>query len=50
MQELETAFESGRTNIDFITFSDDLIRSDKTVGAFDLVAGDYINLSNVACL
>lgn len=50
MQELETAFESGRTNLDLITFYDDLIRSGKTVGAFDLVAGDYINLSDVACL
>lgn len=49
MQELETAFEAGRTNLDFVTFVDDLIRSGNRVGAFDLV-GDYINLNDVASL
>jgi len=49
MQELEVAFENGRTNLDFITFADDLIRSGKSVGAFDM-EGDYINLNDVVCL
>jgi len=49
MQELETAFENGRANLDFVTFVDDLIRAGKSVGAFDLV-GDYINLNDVASL
>jgi len=49
MQELEFAFEFGRTNLDFVTFADDLIRSGRSVGAFDVV-GDYINLNDVACL
>ena len=49
MQELESAFESGRTNLDFVTFVDDLIRSGKSVGAFDL-SGEYINLNDVASL
>jgi len=49
MQELEFAFENGRTNLDFVTFADDLIRSGRSVGAFDVV-GDYINLNDVACL
>ncbi len=49
MQELEFAFENGRTNLDFVTFADDLIRSGRSVGAFDMV-GDYINLNDVASL
>ncbi len=49
MEELEAAFEGGRTNLDFVTFVDDLIRSGKSVGAFDMV-GDYINLNDVASL
>lgn len=49
MEELDSAFEAGRTNLDFVTFVDDLIRSGKTVGAFDMV-GDYINLNDVASL
>lgn len=49
MQELESAFESGRTNLDFVTFVDDLIRSGKLVGAFDF-SGEYINLNDVASL
>lgn len=49
MQELEVAFENGRTSLDFVTFADDLIRSGRLVGAFDLV-GDYINLNDVASM
>lgn len=49
MNELEIAFETGRTNLDFVTFVDDLIRAGKSVGAFDMV-GDYINLNDVASL
>jgi len=49
MQELEIAFENGRTNLDFVTFVDDLIRSGKTIGAFDMI-GQYINLNDVASL
>jgi len=49
MQDLEAAFEGGRTNLDFVTFVDDLIRSGKSVGAFDM-EGEYINLNDVASL
>ena len=49
MEDLETAFETGRTNLDFVTFVDDLIRAGRTVGAFDMV-GNYINLNDVASL
>lgn len=49
MQALEVAFETGRTSLDFVTFADDLIRSGKSVGAFDM-EGDYINLNDVASL
>jgi len=49
MQDLESAFDTGRTNLDFVTFADDLIRSGKSVGAFDLT-GEYINLNDVASL
>lgn len=49
IQELEVAFENGRTSLDFVTFADDLIRSGNSVGAFDMV-GDYINLNDVASL
>jgi len=49
MEELESAFDTGRTNLDFVTFVDDLIRSGKTVGAFDMT-GAYINLNDVASL
>lgn len=49
MLELEAAFESGRTNLDFVTFVDDLIRSGKSAGAFDMT-GLYINLNDVASM
>ncbi len=49
MTELEAAFDSGRTSLDFVTFVDDLIRSGHTIGAFDMT-GDYINLNDVASL
>lgn len=49
MDDLETAFETGRTNLDFVTFVDDLIRAGRTVGAFNVV-GNYINLNDVASL
>lgn len=49
MDELEVEFEQGRTNLDFVTFVDNLIRLGKTVGAFDMV-GEYINLNDVASL
>ncbi len=49
MVELEAAFDSGRTNLDFVTFVDDLIRSGHQVGAFDMV-GEYINLNDVASM
>jgi len=49
IQELEVAFETGRTSLDFVTFADDLIRAGKSVGAFDMV-GDYINLNDVVSL
>lgn len=49
MVDLERAFESGRTNLDFVTFVDDLIRTGQTVGAFDMT-GEYINLNDVASM
>ena len=49
MNELEAAFESGRTSLDFVTFVDDLIRAGHTVGAFELEGG-YINLNDVASM
>lgn len=49
MDELEAAFETGRTNLDFITFADDQIRAGKAVGAFDM-SGTYMNLNDVASL
>ena len=49
MTELEAAFDTGRTNLDFVTFVDDLIRSGHTIGAFDMT-GDYINLNDVVSL
>lgn len=49
MNELEAAFDSGRTILDFVTFADDLIRSGTSVGAFDMT-GEYINLNDVASL
>ena len=49
MDELEKEFETGRTNLDFVTFTDNLIRAGTSVGAFDLV-GQYINLNDVASL
>ena len=49
MVELEEAFEGGRSSLDFVTFVDDLIRTGRTVGAFDL-DGDYINLNDVASM
>ena len=49
MSELEKAYETGRANLDFVTFVDDMIRSGKSVGAFD-VECEYINLNDVACL
>lgn len=49
MNQLEAAFDTGRTNLDFVTFADDLIRAGKLVGAFDMV-GEYINLNDVASL
>lgn len=49
MDALEAEFETGRTYLDFVTFVDNLIRSGRLVGAFDLV-GEYINLNDVASL
>lgn len=49
MDELEVEFEHGRTNLDFVTFVDNLIRLGRSVGAFDMV-GEYINLNDVASL
>ena len=49
MNELEVAFENGRTNLDFVTFVDDMIRAGKSVGAFDM-NGEYVNLNDVASL
>ncbi len=46
---LETAFQSGRTSLDFVTFVDDLIRDGHEVAAFDL-EGDYLNLNDVASM
>lgn len=49
MDELEAEFDTGRANLDFVTFTDNLIRSGTLVGAFDLVGG-YINLNDVVSL
>lgn len=49
MIELESAFDTGRTNLDFVTFVDDQIRSGKSVGAFEMT-GHYINLNDVASM
>ena len=49
MQELECIFDHGRTNLDLITFVDDLIRSGTLVGTFDMV-GEYLNLNDVVSL
>jgi len=49
MNELEAMFDKGISNLDFVTFADDLIRSGKSVGAFDM-QGHYINLNDVASL
>lgn len=49
MNKLEEAFDTGRANLDFVTFADDLIRAGEWVGAFDMV-GQYINLNDVASL
>lgn len=49
IDDLESAFEQGRTNLDFVTFVDDLIRSGYRVGAFDMT-GDYLNLNDVASM
>jgi len=43
MQELEVAFETGRTSLDFVTFADDLIRSGRSVGAFDMAVSKKIH-------
>ena len=49
LKELEVMFDTGRTNLDFVTFVDDLIRGGSTVGSFDM-AGHYINLNDVASM
>ncbi len=49
MNELEAAFEGGRSSLDFVTFVDDLIRSGNQVGSFDLT-GEYINLNDVVSM
>ena len=49
MVELDAAFDTGRTNLDFVTFVDDLIRAGHTVGAFDMEGG-YRNLNDVASM
>lgn len=49
MNELELAFEGGRTSLDFVTFVDDLIRGGHQVGSFDLT-GEYINLNDVVSM
>ncbi len=49
MDVLEAAFEKGRTNLDFVTFTDNLICMGYSVGAFDMT-GHYINLNDVASL
>lgn len=49
MQDLEVAFDTGRANLDFVTFVDDLIRGGVKVGAYEM-AGEYINLNDVASL
>lgn len=49
LDELEEEFASGRTNLDFITFADNLIRTGKKIGAFDMT-GVYINLNDVVSL
>ena len=49
MQQLDKAFESGRTALDLITFIDDMIRSGTSVGTFDMT-GEYLNLNDVATM
>ena len=49
MAELESAFENGRSSLDFVTFLDDLIRAGHDIGAFDLT-GEYINLNDVVSM
>lgn len=49
MDLLEAAFDTGRTNLDFVTFVDDMIREGHSVGAFDM-EGDYINLNDVTSM
>ena len=49
MVELDAAFDTGRTNLDFVTFVDDLIRAGHSVGAFDM-EGSYRNLNDVASM
>ena len=49
MAELDAAFDSGRTNLDFVTFVDDQIRAGHSVGAFDM-EGSYINLNDVTSM
>ena len=46
---LEEAYGKGRSSIEFVNFMDELIGEGHPVKAFDL-AGDYINLNDVACL
>lgn len=49
MVALEAAFDAGHTNLDFVTFLDDLIRTGHSVGAFDMT-GCYLNLNDVASM
>lgn len=49
MAELEAAFEGGRTNLDFVTFVDNLICTGNRVGVFEM-EGEYMNLNDVASL
>lgn len=49
IQELEEAYDSGRSSIEFVNFIDELIRDGHQVAAFELT-GDYINLNDVASL
>ncbi len=48
-QELENAYDSGRSSIEFVNFIDELVRDGHSVAAFEL-GGDYINLNDVASL
>lgn len=49
LQELETAYDSGRSSIEFVNFIDELVRDGHQVAAFEL-EGDYINLNDVTSL